>query len=204
MNLELNLVKKRDIYTKVYTSLARKRVLINNDTEAMDNIASFISDNIEVFDAAFSDKNFVTKLQSLSNLTIDSYSSLRYILSQNGLDVVAWIVPDPEINPEVVPDDMAEYNIVDMLDAASHFLKLCTKLQVPENNLNLYEVYSNIIDRYNFFNGELFEGQRNPFLDQLSIIKENMTLLGESSTASTTYLNSVLEFLGKEIYIIIN
>lgn len=202
MNLELNLVKTQSIYSRVSSSIARQRTLINNESEAMSAIMSFIADNIEIFDAALSNKALVNQLQNLTDLTIDEFSSLKFMLASNGLDILAWAISDNELNEIEVPDGILEYNIVDRNNSLMSFLDFCTKINISEESGTLADMYQRIVDMYGLFEGDLFVGYLNPLSSQVQVLRQTEQTLGVTPNAITTYLNSVLEYLGKEIYVI--
>lgn len=202
MNLELNLVKTQSIYSRVSSSIARQRTLINNESEAMSAIMSFIADNIEIFDAALSNKALVNQLQNLTDLTIDEFSSLKFMLASNGIDILAWAISDNELNEVEVPDGILEYNVVDRNNSLMSFLDFCTKININEESSTLADMYQRIVDMYGLFEGDLFVGYLNPLSSQVQVLRQTEQTLGVTPNAITTYLNSVLEYLGKEIYVI--
>lgn len=202
MNLELNLVKTQSIYSRVSSSIARQRTLINNESEAMSAIMSFIADNIEIFDAALSNKALVNQLQNLTDLTIDEFSSLKFMLASNGLDILAWAISDNELNEVEVPDGILEYNVVDRNNSLMSFLEFSTKINISEESSTLADMYQRIVDMYGLFEGDLFVGYLNPLSSQVQVLRQTEQTLGVTPNAITTYLNSVLEYLGKEIYVI--
>lgn len=204
MNLELNLVKSQSIYAKAFSILARKRVLVGNDTEAMAAIEAFIAENIDIFDAAMTNKAMVSQLQNLKDLTIDTLYSLKFMMAASGIDLIFFSVSDAESDGDGISDGIVEYNVIDNLNASSNFIKFATKLPVSENGGNLAEVYKRIIDMFGFFEGDLFTGYTDPLKTQLEILSQTEKALGVTPSAITSYLNSVLEYLGKDLIVIMN
>lgn len=204
MNLELNLVKSPSIYAKAFSILARKRVLVGNDTEAMSAIEAFIAENIDIFDAAMTNKAMVSQLQNLKDLTIDTLYSLKFMMAANGIDLIFFAVSDAESDSDGIPDGIIEYNVIDNLNSSSNFIKFGTKLPVSENGGNLSDVYERIVNMFGFFEGDLFVGYTDPLKTQLEILKQTEKALGVTPPAITSYLNSVLEYLEKDLIVIMN
>lgn len=202
MNLELNLVKTQSIYSKVGSLLDRRRVLVGNDSEAMAAISSFIADNTETFDAALSNKALVSQLQDLKNLTIDELYSLKYVFASSGIDLIIMAVSDIEVNENMIPEGIIEYNVIDNLNNVSNFIKFATKIPVSSEGGVLTEMYSKVVEIHGLFEGDLFQGFQNPLEAQIGILRQTEQALGVTPSSITTYLNSVLEYLGKDIYVI--
>lgn len=208
MNLELNLVKNTGgsstgIYSNVFTQLARSRVVITDENLATNEILKFMQDNLITLDAALSDKLLITKLQTLSSITISELLGIKLYLAMHGLDILFWEVSDIEINQSEIPEGFYEFNIIDKADT-TRFISMCTKLNSDEVSGKRSEVYSKIMDAYGFFDGELFEGSSNPVNLQLTQLKTNEQVLGEPPTSITSWLNSVFEYLEKYLIVITN
>jgi hypothetical protein len=202
MNLELNLVKTQSIHARVSSLIARKRVKAENTTEAMEAITAFIADNMITINAAITDRALTSQLSDLKSLTVDELYSLKYILASNGgIDLIIVNVADLEVNEFEIPKDIIEYNVIDNLRAPLNFIKWSTKVPLS-NKGNLTELYKTIIEMYGLFEGNLFTGSQNPLEYQLGVLQQTEMALGITPSAITTYLNGVLEYLGKDIYVI--
>lgn len=204
MNLELNLVKIENIYSQASKIIARRRVLVGNDTEAMSQIISFITDNIDIFNSILTDKSLVAKLENLQSLSIDEFQCLRYILAENGVDILIWAIADVETNEDGVPTGQMEYNLVDRTNYSSNFIPFCTKLNVMQNDFKVSDVYKKIVNLYGLFNSTLFEDRPNPILNDITVMEQQESVLGTAPVAVTTHVNSILEFVGKITYVIMN
>lgn len=204
MNLELNLVKVDNIYAQASKILARSRSLVGNDTEAMAQIIKFINDNIDYINSAITDKSLVNQLTNLKSLSIDELQSLKYILAESGLDIQYWTVADIEDNEKGIPDKMIEYNIIDLTNYSSNFIPFCTKITVNADTYTISSVYAKIVEIYNLFKGNLFTDRINPITSDIKVIEDQENVLGSVPITVTTHINSILEFLGKKLYAILN
>lgn len=202
MLLELNLVKNQGVYSQVFTSLARKRVLVENDTDALSEVCKFIRENLDTFDAALTNKALISQLETIEMMTIDDFSCFRFMIANAGLDILIFGVSDVETNEEGVPEGYTEYNVIDNNQCLSSFIKFCTKVVADNDTPSFGKLYSTVVGMYGFFQGELFTGFRNPLTTQLQVITESEEKLGVAPSASTQYLNSVLQYLGKDIIVI--
>lgn len=200
--MELNLVKNQGIYSQVFSLLARKRVLAENDTDVLTEVCNFIRENLDIFDAALTNKALIGKLENIEMLTIDEFHCLKYVIANSGIDILLFGVSDVEVGADGIPEGNNEYNVIDNNLCLTSFVKFCTKVLADSKTSNFGKVYSTIADMYGFFEGELFTGFRNPISTQLQVINEAEKLLGVAPTSSTQYLNSILDYLGKNVIVI--
>jgi DNA-directed RNA polymerase subunit N (RpoN/RPB10) len=180
--------------------LARSRYEVTNDTEALDAIAKFIAENISTFTSALTDQRLLGQLQSLDNLTINEYSCLRYILASKGIDIWAMYVKENEINADDLSANTFEYNVLDK-DTATSFIPMCTRFVQLTNENSLSKLYTEIVDAFGLFEGRLFVGMNNPIMVTVNAMKSDETV-GVVSKFKTSYINSILDFLGKDLRVI--
>lgn len=199
MILELNLVFSQSIYANAFTLIARDRVAVEDDEQVLAQVASFIKNHIEVFDAAIADKDLVNRLQTLELRTISDFYSLKYMIASFGLDVLTSYVADLEINPSEITENTTEYNIIDELDSTPSFVRSASKVVVSNESGDLHTVYSKIIEGFGFFDSDLTAGFNNPLTRDLQILKQSEDLIGVSPVPVTTEINSILEYLGKKV-----
>lgn len=204
MNLELNLVKNTGIYDKVFTLLSRTRVKVSNDSEVMSSILTFIGENINVFDSVFSDKGFVDRLESLDILTNEHLFGLKFIMAQSGIDLIFYTVSDDEDNPVDIPEGMIEYISINNIHSTSLITKFATKFVMSESNLKVSEVYKTMNEIYDNFGGELLSDLMNPIQSQIQFLERDENYIGVTPTSITNYLNSVFNYLGKDLIVITN
>lgn len=203
MNLEVNLVSVPSIDTKYASIRSRSRFLVNNDTEALDSIAKFIADNASEFNSAIADARLVAQLQDLSNITFTDLECLRYILATKRIDLWYWYVADVEVNSSDIPAGMVEYNISDYTNMIGN-IPFCTKItQLREEN-NFVEVYSKINEIYGLFGSPLFKGISNPISKMINSMKTSQELINQVPATAGAYINSVLDFLHKDLKVITN
>jgi hypothetical protein len=205
MNLEISLVKVKSIDAKMSRLASRTRVKVDNDTEALDQIAKFIADNISALSTVVSNKVFLNKLTNLTALTITELDCIRYYLStSSGLDIWYYYVSDTESNGSDLPDGIFEYHIVDRNNMNGLFIPFVTKINQAHSENRLSNLYDQIIDMYGLFKSTLFDGVANPLMNIVTSIKSDENIVGTTSTTNTTYCNSIFEFLKKEIRVITN
>jgi len=202
MNLELNLVKNQGVYSQVFSLLARKRVPAETDTEVLTEVCNFIRENLDIFDAAVTNKALISQLEKIDMMTIDEFSCFKFVIANSGIDLLIFGVSDVEVDSDGVPAGKIEYNVIDNNQCLTSFVKFCTKVLADDKTSDFGDVYKNIIDMYGFFSGELFTGFRNPLSTQLQVINESERLLGVAPASSTQYVNSILEYLGKNVIVI--
>lgn len=197
MKLEINLVTGTGIF------IDRLRTEVKNDTEALSSIVKFINNHASEFTARLTDQKFVGRLQSLSALTIDGYSLLRYILQQSNLDIIAFYVSNAETtNAEELPEGVIEYNVLDRNNIIGNFLPMCSKITKVRSELKLSEVYSKIFEMYGLISNDLLTGMSIPFKKAIEkMAGSEDSGLGWNQT-DATMIKMTLDTLNKEIYLI--
>lgn len=200
--LEINLVKCQGPFSPVYTLISRERIVANDAGDIIDAAMNFLKANSDTLAAGLADTDLVARIMNAKDVTIDSFMSLKFILAQAGMDVLVHQVAELEVGKDGIADGTNEYNVIDNL--TDGIAKIATKVVVPSNSSNLGEVYDKICNLYNFFNTELLKSYKNPLEGQLSQLKRIESAVGVSSNQITTYLNSILEYLGKSIILISN
>lgn len=205
MTIEINLVGNYgQVFTNYFELRSRKRVQVENDSEIMKAIAEFIVENISDIDAAISDRGLSSRLSNLAELSINDYLSLKFLLAQSGLDILTNIVGEQEVNSEGIDKGILEYNIIDTNYPEESFLHRATKVVTTQESSHISDVYSKIQEVYEFFDTPIFDGYENPMKKQIDLVKETETLIGKSPEGSTMFINSVLDYMGKRIILIIN
>jgi hypothetical protein len=199
MLLEINLVFSQSIYSNTFTLVARDRVEVEDDGQVLNQVAEFIKNHIESFDAAIPDKDLMNRLQTLNLTTISDLYSLKFILANFGLDILCSYVAELEVNPIEISDNTIEYNIIDELDDTPSFVRGASKVVVSNEAGDLHTVYSKVIEGFGFFNSELTAGFNNPLTRSLNVLTQSETMMGVSPVPVTTEINSILEYLGKKI-----
>lgn len=202
MKLEVNLVSVKSPFTRVYGFLARNRYDVENDSDVASSIIKFIHENIDYFSSAISDKNLISKLETLNSINPDQFMSLKYILCSFGLDILVTSVGVNEINPESVSDNEFEYSIIDDNMPTGEFTKQSTKYVLPSDNVSMSTLYTKIMESFELFKGDLLSDYKNPLQNQIDVIRANELSIGETSPQITSYINSVFEYLGKKLILI--
>jgi type IV secretory pathway ATPase VirB11/archaellum biosynthesis ATPase len=202
MNLELNLVKTRSIDSKIGKLIQRHRVEVENSSDVMVAICKFIRDNNATFTAALTDQVFVEKLANINSLTISEFNCLRYVLAEKGLDIWVWSTKVDEVNPNEVPSSVFEYSIIDTSFIQGGFIPFATRFIQTNSDNSLPTVYTQILDAYGLFQSQLFSSMKNPLKNMIEAMKVDQDAVGMVSSTKTTYVNSMLEFIGKDIRVI--
>lgn len=203
MKVELNLIKNQGIFIPVYTLISRERFNVDDDN-IMTTICQFIRDNASVFDAALSDKELVTKLTTIESISVSELMSLKYCLASAGMDLLVNQVAEEEVNPDSIPEGIAEYNIIDDLDVEQGFVKFSTKVTTDQDTSSMSDVYGKIIEIFDYFSTPLTASCENPLKENMDTLLVTEKSIGRAPESVTTYINSVLEYLGKRIILIQN
>lgn len=204
MNLEINLVKINGIHDKVATLLSRTRVNVAGDSEVMKALTDFIASNINVFDSAISDRGFVSNLEGLDNLTNEQLYGIKYAMAQSGIDLIFYAVSDNEDNPSEIPDGLMEYIAINNIHATSTITKFATKFIISESDIRVSQIYKTMNELYGNFDSDALIGRVNPISEQLDYLSQDENYVGVTPLSITNYLNSVFDYLGKELIVITN
>jgi hypothetical protein len=204
MKLELNLVKSPQIDSRTVKFLARNRYEVASEPEVMDAIQKFIADNISTFTAALTNQRLVAQLEQLKDLTVSQFQGLRYILAMNGLDIWYFAVKEGEVNELEVPDDVIEYTILDNDQMSYGFIPMAFRFVQPRSEMSISAVYQEIVSAFGLFEGSFYVGMKNPLKASIDTVVESEKILGVAPKSSTTYINSILEYLHKDMRAITN
>jgi hypothetical protein len=202
MKLEVTLVKTKTIDSKMAKFLARSRYDVTDDASALTAIGKFIADNISTFQAALTDQRLLSQLQNLSGLTINQLQCLKYILASKGIDIWFYYVTDGAVNEADIDAGMFEYNVLDFCTINGSFIPFCTKFIQSSTDNSMVKLYTDIVDGYGLFEGSLFAGMVNPIKNMIDAMKTDEQALGVVSSMKTTYVNSILEYLRKDVRVI--
>lgn len=201
MNLELNLVEVSELGSTKLRLLDRKRYKVKDDTQSLDAIVKFIAENGSTFTAKLTDKVFVSKLQSLKYLTINDLTCLNYVLGLMGrMELKYWYVSDPEINPDEVPADEDEFNIIDTNNINGSFIPSCTKVTQIKDHIDLPGLYEKISDMYSLFSNNLFSTFNNPVTVGVKLMREDTFIGYKGYGNKLVEMNTRLELLKKQIF----
>lgn len=203
MNLEINLVKVHSIDAKLGKLLARKRYLVADDTQVMDSMMKFIAEVSTTISTVVTDARLTASLQTLTKLTVTDLDCLRYILSMHGMDIWYWYVADTEGNPMSIPEGLFEYQVIDHNNTRI-FIPNCAKIVQASTDNKLTEVYSKIIESHALFNSPIFAGINNPLVNMVQTMEADEQAVGVVPVSKTTYVNSIFDFLHKEIRVLSN
>jgi hypothetical protein len=170
----------------------------------MDAIQKFIADNISTFTAALTNQRLVAQLEQLKDLTVSQFQGLRYILAMNGLDIWYFAVKEGEVNELEVPDDVIEYTILDNDQMSYGFIPMAFRFVQPRSEMSISAVYQEIVSAFGLFEGSFYVGMKNPLKASIDTVVESEKILGVAPKSSTTYINSILEYLHKDMRAITN
>lgn len=125
-------------------------------------------------------------------------------MAQSGIDLIFYTVSDDEDNPVDIPEGMIEYISINNIHSTSLITKFATKFVMSESNLKVSEVYKTMNEIYDNFGGELLSDLMNPIQSQIQFLERDENYIGVTPTSITNYLNSVFNYLGKDLIVITN
>jgi len=200
MILEINLVKTSSIDSTYAQLLLRKRVTVESDTEALDNILKMLHDNFEFVEGAINDKLLATKISNLDSMTINELYELKYYLNYyGGLDIWFWYVSEMELGAEGIESGNLEYTIVDRTCMQSLFIPLAQRFNWESDSIKLSAIFNKALELSGLFNGNFSEGAINPIKNQIDAIVPNEQSLGMVSDLITYNINSIFKYMGRTL-----
>lgn len=203
MLLEVNLVKTQSINESKAKLLDRRRYPIQDESLAINAVEKFISESMPTFTAALTDKTMLARLRGIKGLTVQDLDCLRYYLATKGLDIWYYAVSTTEVNSDEIPEGQVEFNVIDNSHVRG-FVPMCMKITQLQDSIKFSDVYSKIQTSYGLFEGATLSGFSNPLKSYIDGLKTDEELLGISNRGRTMYINSILEFLRKDLKVIIN
>jgi hypothetical protein len=162
----------------------------------------FITENNSVFNAVLTDQKLVGQLQELKTMTVPEFRCLRYILAQRGLDIWAFHVKESgEVNEDDVPAATFEYNVLDS-DAVEGSFPMCLRVVQSQTDNSMVKLYNKIEEAYGLFEGPIFSVVQNPMKSMIESMTSDEDALGTVSTMKATVMNSMLDFLHKDVRVL--
>jgi len=203
MFIEINMMKLDSIFSQAGRIIARRRAQVTDDSY-MEPLVDFINTNFDAISPAIGDKDFVKRVENLRSLTIEEFSNLRYVLAEYGFDIQIYAVSDLEKDAEGVPEGMLEYNILDLNDIRGGFIPTCTKFIGSQEDSSMSDLYSKVAEIFDIFKGNLFTGRVNPLEQDIESMKAIESAIGHAPAPLTQHASSILEFIGKRIFVLVN
>lgn len=202
MKIELNLVRSQEIYGNIFSLVVRDRVEVENSEGVSRAIAKFISSNLEILDAALTDKGLVTRLGSLEFITTPDFMCLKYLLASSGLDILVWGVSDVEVNQTEIPFNTFEYNLVDDMFKVVDWVSLTNKVTYSIDSVNITELYTTLTNGLGLFENDLFVDFGNPIKSDLEQMKRYEGVSGTVPNSIIGHFSNVLRYLGKNLVVL--
>jgi uncharacterized radical SAM superfamily protein len=195
MKLEFNLLRIDGIDASIGASL--KRSYSDNIDAPFEEILSFlksIKDYLKVV------PELANNIESAKSLSAVDFQCIRYILNLNNLDIMVRYVED-EIE---LAKGKTELVLTNYNDIVQGFIpKAMTKL-VDDEDLDVEEAFRLIDSAYKLFDGDVFKGISDPFIEQVNnIAPAEVMMNGEVPKSLIEYCNSIISYIGIEIFRIV-
>ena len=204
MTIELSLVRTASINGTEFDFIARSRYAVENEEALKASIVAFIKNNFAHIKAKLGDSPLAVNLETLTTITTPEFYSLKYLLANEGLDILLWGVSDNEINADIVSEGISEYNFVDSNFMLLDTVPLCTKMNFPKEDDRLGEAYNKMNEIYGLFRGDLFEGTQSPLDLQMQSIAEFSAVTGTFPRSVSEHVRDIFAYCNKKIFIINN
>lgn len=205
MKLELNIVSTRNTYGILFRLLDRKRVFVddNNPQEALRVIWKYLDSVSEILDTAVSDKELLNFINSgAKDGTITDLMSIKYLLTQSGLDLLFYALDDDETrNPDDIKEGTSEYNIIDSTMVINQFIPSVTKvIQVAGDN-NFANVFRTMYEDFAPFKDAYLSSDRY-LKPNIEALQETSEMTGNSPQPIAENISNIFSYLGKDLVII--
>lgn len=199
MFLEINLVKTDGVFATTNSLLIRRRVELTEKDTPLTEIKKFINDNFDLIGPAINSLELRNNLSSLKQMTNDEFYTLKYLMSLNGYNILAWLTADGERNAKDIPEDNIEFNVLDHLDTFFGAIPFETKFTYPRDMFTPDKLYSDIMNAYRLFNNGIYKSGSNPIGNDIRVMGEQVKAGIPVSRGLVEHIGSILSLLGKTI-----
>lgn len=198
--IEVNLysVPAQDINSMVGRCVARARF----DKESMgvsimEFVKGFLRDNLSNFEAAVSNNDLVSLINSETLLSVRDLACINYCLSQSGFMVQIQNVADDEENATGVSGETIEWNVIDY-----NFIQFDypTATKIIPGEKSIAEVLRMIVNQSGLFDSAKFAGIKNPFTDLLNNLDRIKNVSGAINPAITSRIYDLLDKMGIKVF----
>lgn len=198
--IEVNLysVPAQDINSMVGRCVARARF----DKESMgvsimEFVKGFLRDNLSNFEAAVSNNELVSLINSETLLSVRDLACINYCLSQSGFMVQIQNVADDEENATGVSGETIEWNVIDY-----NFIQFDypTATKIIPGEKSIAEVLRMIVNQSGLFDSDKFAGIKNPFTDLLNNLDRIKNVSGAINPAITSRIYDLLDKMGIKVF----
>ena len=198
--IEVNLysVPAQDINSMVGRCVARARF----DKESMgvsimEFVKGFLRDNLSNFEAAVSNNELVSLINSETLLSVRDLACIKYCLSQSGFMVQIQNVADDEENATGVSGETIEWNVIDY-----NFIQFDypTATKIIPGEKSIAEVLRMIVNQSGLFDSSKFAGIKNPFTDLLNNLDRIKNVSGAINPAITSRIYDLLDKMGIKVF----
>ena len=198
--IEVNLysVPAQDINSMVGRCVARARF----DKESMgvsimEFVKGFLRDNLSNFEAAVSNNELVSLINSETLLSVRDLACINYCLSQSGFMVQIQNVADDEENATGVSGETIEWNVIDY-----NFIQFDypTATKIIPGEKSIAEVLRMIVNQSGLFDSAKFAGIKNPFTDLLNNLDRIKNVSGAINPAITSRIYDLLDKMGIKVF----
>lgn len=205
MKFEFNLVESSTQFSTTVNLVERSRVLLENDTpaEILSEAFKFLVENLEVISATVTNSEVVNFLRSAATLSLSDYLSVKYSMSQSGLDLLVYCLDDDETSNTVdIEKDMYEYNIINSNFVVGNFVPSITKSTVSRDSNLISEIYQKAYDQNELLSVEVV-GPVNTLSSSITQLMETEKMTGKIITGLSSFIDTTLDYFGVRIVVIL-
>lgn len=168
-------------------------------TGVMEFVKGFLRTNVPTLELAVKNADIISFINGDAVMNTRDFASLNYWLAKSGYLVKIQNVTEDEENPTGVPEEGAEWNIIDYNFLQNDY-PTAVKI-IPGNGTDVVTVLKQAIEQSGLFDSDKLGQTKNPLKECIERLEKSKELLGliEPGTASKIY--NILEQVGFKIFL---
>jgi hypothetical protein len=203
MKLEMNLTRIRSVLNPIGTLITRKRVLVDTDSEILNQLLQFLKENEATITTRVDNPSLISWLNKPAEATVDDLKVVRYMLKDAGLDLRYYWLDDNMSSPEDLAADDVEYTLVDSNNVLGGHVKQAhrTILQTMDGKAGV-SVYQHFFELKGMFDPKYFGNKPSGVESSISSQMDIAENLGQSLPDQLAYVAVAFEALGYRLEIL--
>lgn len=168
-------------------------------TGVMEFVKGFLRTNVPTLELAVKNADLIGFINSDTGMTTKDFASINYWLAKSGYLVKIQNVTDDEENPTGVPEESAEWNIIDYNFLQNDY-PTAVKI-IPGDGADVVTVLKQAVEQSGLFDSAKLGNTKNPLKEYVGQLEKAKELLGRIEPGAATKIYDILEQVGVKVFL---
>lgn len=168
-------------------------------TGVMEFVKGFLRTNVPTLELAVKNADIISFINSDTGMTTKDFASINYWLAKSGYLVKIQNVTDDEENPTGVPEESAEWNIIDYNFLQNDY-PTAVKI-IPGDGADVVTVLKQAVEQSGLFDSAKLGNTKNPLKEYVGQLEKAKELLGRIEPGAATKIYDILEQVGVKVFL---